>query len=141
MATDDGRRFASAFDDMLESSRQQFDALLSGAGASPPVRPAATDLTPRLGAAASVDIALQLFNQSPAAVALTRRFGDGWRCEVVEHEREGDEVIALCKLHAPTQGIVRSQFGVARLSEVPGRDEAAALHAAVSDAMENCAHL
>ena len=102
-----GSEFSAAFDAMLEDSRRALDSLYQGS--TPEPRPA-----PRAP-------------RSEAERFLDDRYGDGWRCEVSERRREGDEVLVLCKLVIPAHDILRSQFGGARIGggEAPLRGSSA----------------
>ena len=146
MAGDD-RGFASAFDALLERNRQQLDELMVAPSPRPAPgaggRPAAASATRAGGAVASrprlgpLDPA-----ESPGMRALDERFGaDGWRYEVAERRRDGDELIVLCRLSLPASRITKAQFGVAR---VDGRGivaEEAAVREAVETALTNCIKL
>ena len=48
--------------------------------------------------------------------SLDEKLGPGWRHEVVERIREGDELVVRCRIHAPTRGITRTVYGSAPLS-------------------------
>ena len=50
---------------------------------------------------------------------LNERFGNDWRYEIAEQQRDGDEAIVLCKLVLGKDGAVRTHFGRARISEGP----------------------
>lgn len=131
--------FASAFDKLLEQNRQQFDRILhgpAGSSRSGAATPAAGGLPPR-----------RRFGpldpeSSPAMRALDDRFGtDGWRYEVSERRRVGDEMIVLCRLTLPARNAVRAQFGTAPLTERGVAAEQAAVVAASEAALANCAKL
>ena len=92
---------------MLEDSQRALESLYQGSPAAPRPVPRA----PR----------------SEAERFLDDRYGEGWRCEVSERRREGDEVLVLCKLVIPERDILRSQFGRARIGggEAPLRGSSA----------------
>ena len=56
---------------------------------------------------------------SPVARRLNERFGNDWRYEIAEQQRDGDEAIVLCKLILGKEGAVRTQFGRAKISQGP----------------------
>ena len=105
--------FASAFDDMLERSRREMDALSGGSAVDRSRR--ASEL-PR----PSMPVGERTETPAPARTAAERsldeKLGPGWRHEVVERIREGDELVVRCRIHAPTRGITRTVYGSAPLS-------------------------
>ena len=48
---------------------------------------------------------------------LQDRYGGGWRHDVIERRREGDEVIVLCRLTVDELAMSKSQFGSARIGD------------------------
>ena len=115
--------FSSAFDELLERSRRELDALSSGSGApalSPTPRttsrpsaespPAARGASIRTSAPASPE------SRSPAERALDGKLGADWRYEVLDRTREGGEFVVRCRVTAPGRGISRTWFGSAPLS-------------------------
>ena len=133
--------FSSAFDEMLERSRRELDALSGGSDApalspiprtasrsssrtflrTPPrtssepagSRPSAVrpSTTARDGSDRSARTAPA--SRSPAERALDEKLGTNWRYEVLERTREGDDVIVRCRVTAPSRGISRTWFGSA----------------------------
>ena len=132
--------FSSAFDDLLERSRRELDALSSGSGASalsptptrrttarasastaavsrsaPPSAPTAplrTDREAWTRASAGPSAAAR----SPAERALDEKLGAGWRYEVLDCTREGGELVVRCRVTAPARGVSRTWYGSAPLS-------------------------
>ena len=122
--------FSSAFDEMLERSRRELDALSSGSGV-PALAP-----TPRSSSshsAGSSKVASQATAQavsaranrasasssesrSPAERALDDKLGPGWRHEVLDRTREGGEMVVRCRVTAPARGVSRTWHGSAPLS-------------------------
>ena len=102
--------FASAFDDMLERSRREMDALSGGPGLRQSRR-AGEGRAPRAPRAEIV--ASPLPSRSPAERALDEKLGPGWRYEVVERIREDGETVVRCRIHAPARGITRTVYGSA----------------------------
>ena len=105
--------FASAFDDMLERSRREMDALSGGSRADRPRR--ASERPPRSaprqgGGTPSARL------RTSAERSLDDKLGPGWRHEVVERIREGGEMIVRCRVLAPARGITRTAYGSAPLS-------------------------
>ena len=112
--------FSSAFDEMLERSRRELDALSSGSG-SPALSPTSrTTARPSASAAAAARTestrASPPAARSPAERALDEKLGTDWRCEVLERTREGDELVVRCRVTAPARGVTRTWFGSAPLS-------------------------
>ena len=112
--------FSSAFDEMLERSRRELDALSSGSG-SPALSPTSRT-TARPSASASAAARTESTRASPPAArspaerALDEKLGADWRCEVLERTREGDELVVRCRVTAPARGVTRTWFGSAPLS-------------------------
>ena len=136
--------FSSAFDEMLERSRRELDAL-SGGSDAPALSP-----TPRTASRASSRASLRTpsrvsseparsgpsvvrpsttaqdgsdrsartapASRSPAERTLDEKLGTDWRYEVLERTREGGEVIVRCRVTAPSRGISRTWFGSAPVS-------------------------
>ena len=122
--------FSSAFDDLLERSRRELDALSSGSG-SPALTPTSrTSTSP--SAASSAPVApgasqgvsarparvseTPLAARSPAERALDDKLGPSWRYEVLDRTREGGELVVRCRVTAPTRGVSRTWHGSAPLS-------------------------
>ena len=121
MPSDHLTGFSSAFDDLLERSRRELDALSHGSGApalSPnpqaPSRPSSlgTPAAERTGAAGASPSA----SRSPAERALDEKLGPGWRYEVLDRAREGGELVVRCRVTAPARGVTRTWLGSAPLS-------------------------
>ena len=112
--------FSSAFDEMLERSRRELDALSSGSG-SPALSPTSRR-TARPSASASAAARTESTRASPPAArspaerALDEKLGTDWRCEVLERTREGAELVVRCRVTAPARGVTRTWFGSAALS-------------------------
>ncbi len=163
MANPPRPELSSVFDDMLSQNKKSFDDLYRGgrthagksgqAGTTTPFRPERSTL-----ASPAVAPAVELDPQSAAARRLRERFGNDWRYEIRERQREGDEVIVLCKLTFGRAGAVRTQFGRAKISHGPvlgassgvrfkiGQtgvegDENEAFRRATEAALMNCAEL
>ena len=148
MGRDRRSGFASPFDEMLEQTRKEFEKLAGGAGPrrsrerpSEPARgPEPAGLTapipppnppaplPRAPAASAASAA------RPSAAAprgtsgelspeterfLNERLGNGWSYEVTERRREGNEVVARCKLSIADRNLSKTQYGRARVAS-PG---------------------
>ena len=127
MPSDRPTGFSSAFDDLLERSRRELDALSVGSGApalSPTSRtssgssagsPAATTrsvargVTTRAAAAPPAE-------RSPAERTLDEKLGADWRYEVLDRTREGNELVVRCRVTAPARGVSRTWHGSAPLS-------------------------
>ena len=137
--------FSSAFDEMLERSRRELDALSGGSDApalsptprtssrsssrtslrTPPrtssepagSRPSATrpSTTGRDGSDRSARTAATA-PRSPAERALDEKLGTDWRYEVLERTREGGELVVRCRVTAPARGVSRTWYGSAPIS-------------------------
>ena len=157
---------SSAFDDMLEKNWKELDGMYSGAAGGS--GPAQARSEPRAPSLASSGFESQAANQAAAARSmvqeLNERFGDKWRYEITDRQRDGDEVVVLCKLMLPDQRVTKAQFGLARIghagagssiqgsaggvafslgandaSALSGDTEDAAYDRAVEDALAKCA--
>lgn len=142
MPTDRPSGFSSAFDEMLERSRRELDALSGGSDApalsptprTPPRTPPRASLQtpsrtssepagsrpsavrPSTTARDGSDRFLRAApaaSRSPAERALDEKLGEDWRYEVLERTREGGEVIVRCRVTTPSRGISRTWFGSA----------------------------
>ena len=137
--------FSSAFDEMLERSRRELDAL-SGGSDAPALSP-----TPRTTSQASSRTSLRTpprtsseppgsrpsavrpsttardqsdrsartaapASRSPAERALDEKLGPDWHHEVLERTREGGELVVRCRVTAPARGVSRTWFGSAPVS-------------------------
>jgi hypothetical protein len=113
------QRSVSVFDEMLVQTRKKFDDLYQG---GPPragnAGLVASQFGPERTGVPSPAIAssLRLGPDSPAVRQLNERFGDNWRYEIAEQQRDGDEAIVLCKLTFGKEGASRTQFGRAKIS-------------------------
>ena len=114
--------FSSAFDDLLERSRRELDALSSGSGtpalsptprssSSPPAAPTGS-VAPGAGTPAPASPSA---SRSPAERALDEKLGPGWRHEVLDRTREGGELVVRCRVTAPSRGVSRTWHGSAPL--------------------------
>ena len=126
--------FSSAFDELLERSRRELDALSGGSGdrAFSPASP--TSASPSAGASAAaaqgaarrVSARATRASESPSALgspaerALDEKLGPGWRHEVLDRTREGDELVVRCRVTAPSRGVSRTWHGSAALSGAGG---------------------
>ena len=105
--------FASAFDDMLERSRREMDALSGGSSLHQPRRASerrspSAPRTERAAAPAS--------GRTTTERTLDEKLGPGWRHEVVERVREGGEMVVRCRITASSRGITRTVYGSAPLA-------------------------
>ena len=133
--------FSSAFDEMLERSRRELDALSGGSDApalSPTPRttsrassrtslptPPRTSSEPAGGRSSAADrnvsaggasASSPAASRSPAERALDEKLGADWRYEVLERTREGGELVVRCRVTAPGRGVSRTWFGSAPVS-------------------------
>ena len=115
--------FSSAFDELLERSRRELDALSSGSDApalSPTPRttsrPRADTPSAARGASTRASTPAAPESRSPAERALDGKLGADWRYEVLDRTREGGEFVVRCRVTAPGRGISRTWIGTAPLS-------------------------
>ena len=132
MSSDRLTGFSSAFDELLERSRRELDALSGGSGApalSPTPRtsssPSAgsTEASARRSASQGVSAPARgssPASRSPAERALDEKLGPDWRCEVLDRTREGGELLVRCRVTAPARGVSRTWHGSAPLSGASG---------------------
>ena len=127
MASDRLTGFSSAFDELLERSRRELDALSGGSGApalSPTPRTAPRPSTDSPPAARSASIRTSTpaspGSRSPAERALDDKLGADWRHEVLDRTREGGELAVRCRVTAPARGISRTWIGTAPLAGTGG---------------------
>ena len=116
--------FSSAFDELLERSRRELDALSGGSGA-PALSPTSrTSSSPGPSAAAARSVTQGLStrtpappsaSRSPAERALDEKLGAHWRYEVLDRTREGGELVVRCRVTAPARGVSRTWHGSAAL--------------------------
>jgi hypothetical protein len=128
MPSDRLRGFSSAFDEMLERSRRELDAL-SGVGSGSPAlsptprttsRPRADTPSAARGASIRTSTPASPESRSPAERALDGKLGADWRYEVLDRTREGGEFVVRCRVTAPARGISRTWIGTAPLSGAGG---------------------
>ena len=160
MADTPPRDLSSVFDDMLAHNRKRFDDLYRGARSKASWGSTATAGSPAgLRASANATAAIVLDpTSSPAVRRLNERFGNDWRYEIFDRQRDGDEAIVLCRLTFGKEGAVRSQFGRAKLPSGPkggtsggthftlstgdsAKDEGDAFRRATEAALMNCLDL
>ena len=122
--------FSSAFDELLERSRRELDALSGGSGASarsPTFRtstspsaassaPAAPSVSQGVSARPTRAFGSPPASRSPAERALDDKLGSGWRYEVLDRTREGGELVVRCRVIAPARDASRTWHGSAALS-------------------------
>ena len=104
MPSDRSTGFSSAFDEMLERSRRELDAL-SGGSDAPALSP-----TPRTASQTAPA------PRSPAERALDKKLGADWRYEILERTREGGDLVVRCRVTAPARGVSRTWYGSAPVS-------------------------
>ena len=116
----------TSLDDLLKANREQFERVFSAQmGAAP--SPSTGDMSDQSAAPA-----VPLRARGGATDMLLARFGGGWSSQIVEHKVERGVVTVLCRL--TVDGIVKEQFGSARI----GRNQGEALSEAVDDALARC---
>ena len=139
MPSDRPTGFSSAFDELLERSRRELDAL-SGGSDAPALSPASrTSASPSTASSAAVAPSAAQgvsarparasgsppASRSPAESALDDKLGPGWSYEVLDRTREGGELVVRCRVTAPARGVSRTWHGSAALSGA-GRSGASA---------------
>ena len=95
---------------------------------------------------------------SAATQYLNERYANRWHYEIAERRRVGDEAIVMGKLFLKDQGVVKTQFGRAKIAtgslagrsgsvrfrlelSVPERNEDDAYRRAAENALANCVKL
>ena len=109
--------FSSAFDELLERSRRELDAL-SGGSHSPglsPTAPTSTSPSASFSDAAARSAAQGVSartarasasppaSRSPAERVLDEKLGPDWRYEVLDRTREGGEMVVRCRVTASSR--------------------------------------
>ena len=118
--------FSSAFDELLERSRRELDALSGGSesaalsptsrtSSSPPAGPTGTAARSVAEGASARAPASPSASRSPAEHALDEKLGADWRYEVLDRTREGGELVVRCRVTAPSRGVSRTWHGSAPL--------------------------
>ena len=120
--------FSSAFDELLERSRRELDALSGGGSGAPTLSPtprtaSTSSASPSAAATRSVAQSVSIrppssqpASRSPAERALDEKLGADWRYEVLDRTREGGEIVVRCRVTAPARGVSRTWYGSAPLS-------------------------
>jgi hypothetical protein len=151
MASGQRSQLSSVFDAMLMHNKERLDALLREE------RSRQTGDRDRL-ASTRAGRTTPAPGSSAAAQYLNERFANRWHYEIVERQRVGDEVVVMCKLFLEDHGVVKTQFGRARVAagSVAGRSgalrfrlelgaaeqsEEDAYRRAAENALANCAKL
>ena len=115
--------FSSAFDELLERSRRELDALSGGSNA--PALSPTRRTSPSPSASSSAAAARSVTSRAPAPPspsrslaerALDDKLGPGWSCEILDRTREGGELLVRCRVTAPARGVSRTWHGSAPLS-------------------------
>jgi len=122
MASSSRTGLSSVFDEMVANNKKQFEDLFAGerprAGAGPKTDPAVAAGRKPSGAYRAAAASPPLDPASSLAVRrLNERFGNDWRYEIADRQRDGDDAIVLCKLTFGKDGSVRTQFGRAQISQ------------------------
>ena len=118
MTTNERTRSTAAFDEMLARNRRELDALYPGpasaAGAPSITDPPATE-PPATSPPSDRQAPEPDSTDSETVRTLNERYGDGWRYDVIDRRREGDEIIVLCKLVIDEGEVTKAHFGSARV--------------------------
>ena len=130
MPSDRPTGFSSAFDELLERSRRELDAL-SGGSDAPALSPGSPmSAVPSAGSSEAAarrptqEVSARTArapvspppSRSPAERALDEKLGADWRYEVLDRTREGGEMVVRCRVTAPSRGVSRTWHGSAPLS-------------------------
>jgi hypothetical protein len=156
MASGQRSPLSTLFDAMLVHNKERLDALLredrSGQSGEDRDRLAARRWS-SAARGAPLDVA-----HSAAAQYLNERFANRWHYEIAERHRVGDEAIVIGKLFLEDQGVVKTQFGRAKIAagslagrsgtvrfrlelSAPERNEDDAYRRAAENALANCVKL
>lgn len=123
MANTPRPELSSVFDDMLVQNKKRFEDLYrtgrphAGKSAMAATTPLGARDTRAAASTASPSVGVE--PDSAAARRLRERFGNDWRYEIRDRQRDGDEAIVLCKLTFGKAGAVRTQFGRAKIAQGP----------------------
>jgi hypothetical protein len=147
---------STLFDAMLAHNKERLDALLRedrlGQSGDDRDRVAARRQS-SAARGAPLDVA-----HSAAAQYLNERFANRWHYEIAERHRVGDEAIVMGKLFLEDEGVVKTQFGRAKIAagslagrsgtvrfrlelSAPERNEDDAYRRAAENALANCVKL
>jgi hypothetical protein len=123
MASGQRSQLSTLFDAMLMHNKERLEALLRGERSSQSSDGERLGPTRRSAAAGR---ATPDPGSSAAAQYLNERFANRWHYEIVERQRVGDEIVVLCKLFLEDHGVVKTQFGRAKVAagSVAGRSVA-----------------
>jgi hypothetical protein len=156
MASGQRSPLSTLFDAMLVHNKERLDALLredrSGQSGEDRDRLAARRWS-SAARGAPLDVA-----HSAAAQYLNERFANRWHYEIAERHRVGDEAIVIGKLFLEDQGVVKTQFGRAKIAagslagrsgtvrfrlelSAPEQNEDDAYRRAAENALANCVKL
>ncbi len=156
MGRDRRSGFASPFDEMLEETRKEFEKLAGGARPQrsrerrpepsrepeaagltapipPPNPPAPLPRAPAASAPARARPSAAAARRASGELSpeterfLNERLGNGWSYDVTERRREGDEVVARCKLSLADRNLSKTQYGRARVASASEAGAAGAL--------------
>ncbi len=94
---------------MLERNWQELNNMFSDIGQRSASRESHVSSSSRAAFQAKIS------TQRPIVEQLNQRFGDNWRYEVTDRQRDGDDVVVLCKLILPEKNVTKAQFGLARI--------------------------
>ena len=112
--------FSSAFDELLERSRRELDALSGGSNAPAFATEPATTVRPSTGSPAAARTEPvpdpSPSTRSPAERALDEKLGTDWRYEVLDRTRDGDELIVRCRVRSSARGLSRTWYGSAPMA-------------------------
>jgi len=156
MASGQRSPLSTLFDAMLMHNKKRLDALLreERVGQSGDDR----DRVPATRRSSDARGAPLEVAHSAAAQYLNERFANRWHYEIAERHRVGDEAIVMCKLFLEDHGVVKTQFGRARIAadslagrsgavrfrlelSLPERNEEDAYRRATENALANCVKL
>lgn len=156
MASGQRAPLSTLFDAMLVHNKERLDALLPegrrGQSGDDRDRAAATH---RSSATRGPPLDI---THSAAAQYLNERFANRWHYEIAERRRVGDEAIVMGKLFLEDQGVVKTQFGHAKIAaeslagrsgavrfrlelSPPEQNEDDAYRRAAENALANCVKL
>ena len=124
MADEPMTGYSSAFDALMERTRQRFEEHSAGTFNRNPDRDIGSAVLPSAPAvipptspppASAQPPTKRKSRKTEAVRRLNERFGDGWSYEVTERRREGDELIVLCRVDIPDKDMGKTQFGSAKV--------------------------
>ena len=123
MVADRDSEFSSPFDELLEQDRKRLDRLYHGPAGDRASPVASTRSSPTVRSRPPSTAARPLRPPADPANILNEKYGDGWRHEIVERRRDGDDMVVRCRLTIAAHRIDVTRSGRARIDPNSVRPE------------------